>query len=339
MRTYAAFAILGLAATGSMASCHLFLESRGLKPGAGGGGEGGTASGIGGDPTTGGGGIGGMPPTGGGGVEEWACEEVTVYEKSFDGVGTGGSCNAVSGLTDDFEGDPVSGVWGTKFLDGSDEHIEHCSNSTGGSLVITPSSDSGYWWFEEEAAFVYQRICGSFGVAAQVTFQPQLANPPKGWEFNGVGLVAATTDEAAGDWTLLSFGYQGGGTLGAQTFLNLDGKQVGSNQTIGVETLNTSAKLGLCRDGDSPGTFHFFIEPQGEALAVVPYPPQTGDSTFDDIDGACCLDVGMTAHFFSNTIQDQGQPFGIIDWIEFAPAGTIVDSGSCADFVEAADGK
>ena len=311
-------------------------------PGNGTGGNGGdaTASG-GGDPSTGG--SGGAPSTGGAGGTGGSCEghqgvpdcpEITVYDKSFDDVGTGGGCPLVGGVDDDFDATPTSGVWGTKFATRCDHHVQHCENGVNGSLEITPSSDAGFWYLEDTAVLVYQRLCGNFGIAAHVSFEPQPDPIPTDWEFNGVGLVAATTDAAKQTWALLSFGYQDNGGLGAQSYLTVDGQQVGINEQIGVSTINTSAKIGVCRVGESPGTMHFFVEPQGEPLAPVPHSPGVTAASFQPVADECCLDVGMTAHFFSNmTDHSFGEPRGRIDWVEFG-GEEIVDSVTCANFVD-----
>ena len=257
-----------------------------------------------------------------------------MYDKSFDGVGTGGGCPTVLGEDDNFDEEPVPGVWGTKLADGCDHHVQHCGDGITGSLHITPSSDSGFWFKEDEAAFVHQRLCGNFGIVAHVSFQPQLSNPiPVTWQFNGVGLVATKTDPSEQTWAMLSFGYQAKGELGAQRYLTVDGQQVGSNEVLGVTAVNTSAKIGICREGVTPGTMHFFVEPQGEALVEVPHSPGVDDGSFQSLADECCLDVGMTAHFFSNMIPNpHGEPRGIIDWVEFGGA-EIVDSVTCANFV------
>ncbi|MEQ9317689.1 MAG: hypothetical protein RIF41_00970 [Polyangiaceae bacterium] len=353
-----AYAMLALAATATMASCHLFLESRGLQPGSGG--AGGAGTGVGGAPETGGGGVG---TTGGGGVggvggvgggvggnvggaagchvpfaEE--CEPIDFLDDG-PGLGAGGfgdpAClgAGTQGNSDHF-GDAATSIgnWMAR-IEGPDAHLQHCQNAR--ELTITPNSVDDFWQkdanYDEIGPFVFQRVCHAFAMVTRLTVVG-LADPPDDWKFHGAGIAVADTTDNAKAYLHLSYGFH---DVEGVSETRLYAKPPGSNTLPGPKdgTITADPYLGVCRPLD--GGMYFYVANPGqvEPSSWVPIGP-ANPADVAPLAQTCCVDVGLTAASFVESTLDCEDPVrGQFDWVEFRGADAMAPFQSEADCPEA----
>lgn len=358
MRAYATLALL---ATASVASCHLFLESRGLEPGSGGAGA---AGGTGGADPSGGGGTGGVVETGGGGsggtagaggdggchVPAMGCPDISFSGAVPEPPGVWDpACTGSIGFGDSFD-DPATSftTWQALELDRPDAHYQHCFDS---QLVITPNSENDYWFrspsLDEVGPFVFQRVCDKFAMVAKITlYAPPAAEIPDGWRFRGMGIVVADTSDSHIEHLHLSFGHHDSEPPGMVDAIGRYGTQLyatpatGSTDTSGQLVYDGAdpTVLGVCRDAS--GAILFFAAVDGSVASdwkLVPA-PNAGEMT--GLQNDCCVNVGLTASHWA----EEGPALcdkptrGSFDWVGFWNAdeptnSDPTDESSCKDLL------